>query len=248
MNVNIMPVIRGKVIGADRVSWMMGKAPEDVSIGVFSGFIRGRNQFIGTARKKGNVSGLVRRRIERIKNWGGRISPKQNSDTWTRQFSSLMKGRVDGNSRDLKTLSLHVGVLYRDKKRIHEAAEIMGSGGAINSPGKYMIVPIYANLQRVGIMLKTGKSGEALRKYMAMGKMFVLKRGGKVLYYDSDLWRQGERGSALMFIGMKTSNVKRKFDFDGQWNKFSPRFMKLVGQGIDRAVKRLEKKQTAGKI
>jgi hypothetical protein len=248
MNVNIMPVIRGKVIGADRVSWMMGKAPEDVSIGVFSGFIRGRNQFIGTAKKKGNVSGLVRRRLERIKNWGGRISPTQNSSTWTRQFSSTVKGRVDGNSRDLKTLSLHVGVLYNTKYNIHVAAEIMGHGGTINSAGKYMIVPIYANLQRVGIMLKTGKSGEALRKYMAMGKMFVLKRGGKVLYYDSDLWRQGERGSALMFIGMKTSNVKRKFDFDGQWNSFSPRFMKLVGQGVDRAVKKLEKKQTAGKI
>jgi len=235
-----LPVFKGRLIGANRVAWMMGEAPKEISRAVFRGFIGIRNQYIGSARKKGNVSGLVRRRIERKKNWGGRISPTQNSATWTRQFSSLMKGAVAGDQHVLKTLSLHMGVLYNTKKPIHSAMEEMIEGGRIRATGRLMIVPMYANLQRVGVYLKTGRAGEALKRYERNGSMFVTHRGSKVLWYDRDLWEHGDRSNALMFVGVREIEISKKFDFYSQWPAFQQRANKIVERSIDRTVKILE--------
>ena len=239
---DVLPVFRGKVYGANRVAYMMGFAPKEMSRAVFIGFLKTRDQFIGTAKRRGNVSGLVRRRIERRKNWGGRISPTQNSPTWTRQFSSLLKGKVDGQMELMKTLSLHMGVLYRTKRDINQAMEGVIEGRRISAKGSMLVFPIYANLQRVGVMAKTGDSVLELKRYEAMGTMFVLQRGTKTLFYDKDLWDHGDRKNALMFIGVPSVTIKKQFDFYEQWAGFSTRANRLIEAAVDRGVKRLERK------
>lgn len=236
----VLPVFKGRLIGADRVAWMMGEAPKEISAAVFRGFLGIRNQYIGTSRKKGNASGLVRRRLERRRNWGGRISPTQNSQTWTRQFSGLIKGAVSGDQHVLKTLSLHMGVLYGTKKPMHSAMEEMIEGGRIRATGRLMIIPMYGNLQRVGIYLKAGRAGLDIKNYERNGSMFVMHRGTKVLWFDRDLWDHGDRGNALMFVGVREIEIHKQFDFYDQWPAFEPRANKIVERSLDRMVKVLE--------
>lgn len=238
----VLPVFKGKVYGASRVAYMMGFAPKEMSRAVFVGFLKTRDQFIGSSKKKGNKPGLVRRRIERRKNWGGRISPTQNSPTWTRQFSGLLKGAVSGEMDLLKTLSLHMGVLYRTKRPINAAMEEMVEGARITAKGSMLIIPMYENLQRVGVFCKTGNSGLELKRYEARGTMFVLQRGTKTLFYDQDLWSHGDKQNALMFVGVQAIKIKKQFDFYDQWAGFEKRANRLIEAAVDRGVKRLERK------
>jgi len=239
---DVLPVFRGKVYGANRVAYMMGFAPKEMSKAVFVGFLKTRDIFIGTSKKKGNKPGIVRRRIEKRKNWGGRISPTQNSPTWTSQFSSLLKGKIEGHIEFMSTLSLHMGVLYRTKRPINQAMEMMGNGDTVTAKGGMLIIPMYENLQRVGVQCKTGNSVIELKRYQFNGEMFVLARGSKTLFYDKDLWDHGDRKNALMFVGMHSVKIQKQFDIYDQWAGFSARAHRLIEAAVDRGAKRLERK------
>ena len=241
MNTTAFPVIKGKINGVAKVSRMVGEFPKDLAIGTRAAFWHEKDLFIGKSFKKGGAPGTFRRKLERKTLYGGRTTVKQNSKTWTSQASGLFRGYVQGPRDKINGTQLRMGVLYRDKKKIHGVMEFLADGGKIGS-SKQMIIPIAKNLQAMGIKVFAGGGGFAMRQHGEELNLVAIRHGNKVMYYNRELLDQGKYLSALMFIGLHGIRVKQQFNFERDAAKRVPNVMNRLNKAVDKTIRRMDKK------
>jgi len=230
--------IIGKISGDKETAALMKKAPKIYRGHIIAWLRKERDMFVG---KKGKGGGTFRNKLMRKKIWGGRIG-RWGGDTWSPQFSSLFRGKVSvGSSPVPDEIQLGMGHYYHVDKPVHRAVELLGRGGTVTS-SREMIIPIYKNLNRLGIKPITGKSGDALKHYEMLSrgrKLFRIQFGNVARYFDEEMAKQGQYGRALMFIGVHKIRVKQYYNFEGDWIKREPKALKRADKAVDRATQKV---------
>ena len=186
---------------------------------------------------------------------------RKRSGRWSRKVTGLFKGYIPRVKR-LGDLSLTMGILGRGAKhQLRRAMELLQTGGAISNR-KYMPVPVYKNLARIGYTgpwakgdVHTGLKSKAFSvfnqvQFAEEGKRLVgIKSGGKMLYFDTrERKKRGEgflkRG--LMFIGLHGVRVKRQFsgryDLYARFDRMLPAAIKRGQTAVDRATAKVQRK------
>lgn len=161
------------------------------------------NQLIGSKRK----DGAVRKVLNTKKN-------VKNGDGWRSQFVNLFNYKLDTNN-----MQMRAGLLYTNKKKVHQIMELMEQGGKIRS-NKYMIMPIWRNTYET-------KLGNFF-KMSANKQLKMIFARGKIFYIDKNT-------NNLLYIGTKEIDIKRQFNFDSLVDSVSKKIIKKSGKVIEAA-------------
>jgi hypothetical protein len=200
-------LIGANVLNKDVITRKLAGSPAEYRRAVFGWLLRENSVFIGTRTKPG----IIRRKVLARKRWS-------DGGSWRSQVVGLIKGRVvDPMSGQVVTragmestrvtggglfgagvsMRLQMGVLYRSRKKIHEALEFLEGGGTVSSD-KYMPVPVKGS--------GMSKAYEKFKHWLSAGMFTVVYRGNMAFYF---LKRKGPaQRSDLKFVGFKRVGVK----------------------------------------
>jgi hypothetical protein len=230
-----MLAIRGKVTGEKDILRMYAAYPQTILRFLIAWMRDERAGMVGGPDSKHRVRRGYRDILasRRRRHRGG---------TWSRSVAHQFKGYIAGRSA-LQGLRLTMGAGLRHPHKITRALELLETGGTIRS-GKYMPIPIYRNLAKIGKSTRGG-AGSLFVRMGIFNRFAVLKRGNEMLYFDRYQRRRRGRGryprSALLFIGRKEITVPRmltgRYDFYQRWERrLNPALHR--GQGVlDRSVR-----------
>lgn len=173
--------------------------------------------FIGDRKK----DGLIRKSLKKRKTVSGK--------EWKENFINTIRFRIH-KGRGLNN-KLEAGLLYTNKKKVHEIIEKLAEGGFINSE-KYMIVPHY------DIMKKYNKPIALFHKKARRNEFSFFFKRNRIYYTDN-------KTGQLMFVGMKRIRIKkvRQLDIDKKWNSRLPKMLLRGYKMLDRTCKKVEKKR-----
>lgn len=226
---NQLFIINGRVEGAQKISKMIGFAPEKFRETVKKWLYRERDSFVGNNDPKRRKDGAFRKKLQRkISNRG---------IPWEQRVTRVFRGRLEGE-KSLDTMKLIMGAGTRDWRDSDfvKGLRVLGSGGSISS-SNFMIVPIYKNFR--------GTRAEPHNKFKGMlsrDALVYIRVGGQVLYVDKQMIEQGsDIYGATMFIGTHRIKVPKQFDFEGDWNARIPSVMSRGQKMIDKTTQRIEK-------
>ena len=223
--------IKGRVIGDRKLRVALATAPGKYRTGLFSWLMGERKKFVGDKGADGVFRKKLRRKIsKRGKPWELRI---------IRNF----KGYISGENQ-IDSMRLTMG-LPDSKKKIFEGLRMLGTGGTITS-SKFMIVPIWENLRKIGI---TGAAHRHFKEMMShrfgrgpgrggLKQLLYVREGGRMYFFDAD---QPGVGDGLLYIGVKRVVVKRQFNFEGDWDRRIPKVLIRGQKRVDRTTKQIEK-------
>lgn len=211
--------IQGKLQGAEHVQNMISRAPLVYERAVRSWLYSERNSFVGSSRQSQMKDGYFRKKLMKKKNSMGK--------PWSLKIIRQFKGVID-NVKDIN-MKLKMGLLYNNRKKIHEVLESFEEDHSINS-SKYMPIPVSKNI------LTTASKTHALFKSMMDKKEFdIVRKGNTLLFFNKTSTHE------LLFIGKKRVNVKKQFDFEAEWNQRHSKVIERYKKAIDRATIRAEK-------
>lgn len=235
-------LITGKVNGQESVNKMLSSVRPEARQALLRWMYKERNDFIG---KKGK-DGLIRREINKKLTWSGnRIWRSQMTNLFTgkvtdpltkqvvtpkRIRASFLSGTKGGGAGagltgDGVSLTLKMGVMYRTRRKVHEALEALESPHTVNS-NKYMPIPVKGG--------DIGKAHTKFKYWLSHGMFTVVYKNGMAFYFlNSKKGLSSERGrdGELMFIGKKTANVRWSHNFRQRFEQVRPAMM-LNGQNI----------------
>lgn len=228
----------GKVTGQFELERSLAYAPKIFAKYYARGLSRERGGFVGDTRKK-NQFGVFQRPLLNRKLWGGRVS--HWGPTWSKQFLRHFRGKIYGgtDAAPLAGLTLELGTSRSSKLR--PVTERLQSGG--RSTGK-MFIPVYHNLQKLGINPKTGSAGMWLRMRSAEHPMFFIHRGNLTLYFDKEIFQHNPH-DALLFVRVRSVKVGQQYDFIGAWKKREPRAIERLRGDFDKAAQAINRGQFA---
>lgn len=199
-------LIMAKVHGDDKVRRMFATAPGVFRNEYLRWLLKENEMFIGSKK----MDGAFRRKLYAQRRWS-------DQGQWRSQVANLFKGivvdPVNGQRVNFKTLnanvagtgfntagismSLRMGLLYRQQKQIHKALEFLEEGGPISS-SKYMPIPIAGR----GMV----KPYQKFQYWLKTGMFNVVYKGGLAYYF---LKGKGKKDrDALAFVGYKRTNVR----------------------------------------
>lgn len=201
--------IKGKLIGEQEIKAMLNKAPAIYLKNIRKWIITEGKGFIGVKGKPG----VMRKKMQK-KGW---------QDKFT---NTAINWKITNDNKI--NMGMKAGVLYTNKKKIHEIMEFLGNGGTINS-SKFMIVPS-KNLNK-GVKKHHGYFKQQLKA----SKLFAVYQNNKAYYFDKVT-------NQLMFTGVKTVKVKKQFDVENEWNKRKPSIINRCEKMIDKATTQAQKK------
>jgi hypothetical protein len=233
--------IEGKVLGDKAVSFALGRAPHVFEEALTKAFLHEKKLFIG---KKGGSTGVFGRKLERRALWGGRISAR--GSTWSKGMIRLFKGWTSNRGLNKQ---LQMGVLYNQRKQVHEWLEALSTGMTITSKsGRGMVLPMYKNIQALksgGEYTKMSSAGTLLRRWggasgtTSAEGLVRIQHGNRTYWYDKEMLAQGRPLSALVFITKPSVKIKKQFDFERDWKKREPAALDRIKKGIDKATERV---------
>jgi hypothetical protein len=157
--------------------------------------------------------------------------PAARGGSWQRNFvNAAANYRIDKNR-----LEMRAGIIYTEKKKIHEIMEQMESGFTRNSSG-YMIIPNYKALNKYSDSNKKpiGIFGDMIDR----NELTMIFKGGNVYYIHKNT-------NELMFVGTKKIKVQKQWDFNSAYEAVRPQIEKKARTVIDRATKAATKKEMA---
>ncbi|MBE3144595.1 MAG: hypothetical protein IMZ61_11820, partial [Planctomycetes bacterium] len=227
------------VHGKEQVKRMFDQAP-GVFRNEFHRTLLGVNRwFIGDKRQ----AGIVRRKIVNKRRW-------IDSKGWRSQVVNLVKGKVvdpltgqvvtrkgmlgagsgTGLFKKGISMTLQMGVLYRNKKQIDTALEFLETGGNV-STSKYMPIPVQG-----GGMAKAFKK---FKYWMQTGKLTAVYKNGIALYFLNNGTGERKRDD-LKFIGKKNVNVRFNIGLKPSFEYSKGRINTELAGAVERAAKKAE--------
>jgi hypothetical protein len=160
----------------------------------------------------------------------GQLIGKKNSlhQPWEDKFinAAINYRLTDSNTLNMK---MRAGVIYTNKKKIHELMEFFEQGGTINN-SKYMPVPIYDNFRSKFNNFKNQHS--IFTSMMRQKKLGLILKGSKVYYIDKSTGK-------ILFVGTKRVTVKKQYDFYGKWNAAQGKITSDFMDAVDNATKKV---------
>lgn len=232
MSAELMVMVR--VLNPDKFKAAFAKTPVAVRNNMRSWLLSENMAFIGSKVKPGAFV----RELQRKMTW-------QKNAAWKTQVTGLFKGKVvdpiTGAIVSKTSLSsvgagtgvlgggismkLQMGMVYRNKKKIHTAMEFLEEGGSISN-SKYMPVPVKG--------ADIGKAYSKFKYWLKAGMFTVVYKGGKAYYF---LKSRGDSKDALMFVGLRRVSIKWHHSFH---RIFDSQKIGLPGRGdaaLDKAVR-----------
>jgi len=233
--------VMGKVHGLEDVQRMFSSCPLRLKRELLAWLLDEGKRFIG---KKGR-DGLIRQQLSNRKRWS-------DSGSWRTQVLGLLKSRVVDpitgkviNQKEFSpkssgtwsgsgilgtglSMNLQMGLLYRNKKKIHEALEFLETGGSIHSD-KYMPIPVQGS--------NLSKAYEKFKHWYESGEFNVVYKNGLALYF---LKSRGRNRSALMFVGRKNVNVKMRINLIPQFEAQKMAMEARASERIEKAIAKLK--------
>lgn len=204
-------MFKGKLIGDYEVKELMKRAPA-IYIRYFRNYLAYAGRvFIGTK----NRDGALRKELADKKGLRG---------PWERKFVNAAANWT----LDKQKLEMRAGIIYSNKKKIHEIMELMETGYQ-RTTGGYMIVPNYKEVQ--------SKKPLGLFQQMINAKMF------RLIFKSGNIYYVNKNNDKLMFVGTKKISVKPQYNFDRTWRSVEPKINKKADTILDRATKAVEKKE-----
>lgn len=220
-------LIMGRVIGADELHKKMDSWPGIYHHKILSWLMFENEKFIGTRKS----AGAMRNKLLRKQRWIGGL--------WENKVVHLLKGRIvdalgggivthktinaagagGGLLRSGLSMVLQMGVLYRNRKKIHEALEFLEEGGNISSE-KYMPVPVKGSMMT--------KAYGKFQHWMSSKILSVAYRNGVALYFLNKK-ATGEKAGKLVFVGLRRASIKWQMLLK---QSFEARRGAIVGRGI----------------
>jgi hypothetical protein len=207
-------IFQGRVIGDQEVTEMLKRAPK-IYIRYMRNYLSyAGNTFVGSKKKDGRLRDILSRKSA------------TRGGTWSRKFiNAVARYEVDKTQ-----LIMTAGIIYKDKKKIHEIMELMESGYNKNTSG-YMIVP---NRKEV----KVQKAMSLFNQMINSNMLRLIFKRGNIYYINKDTGN-------LMFTGTKHIQIKPQFNFKQAWSDVEPKIQKKADSILDRATKAVEKAEAA---
>ena len=202
-------LISGKVSGVAEVEAMLNRAPKVFKSALKGWLLSEKTKFLG---KKGK-DGVFRKKIMSRHRW-------RDSKKWDTKVINNFNGKLYENNGSAG-MSLHMGVLYTNQRRIHKGLEFLEEGGDLSSR-KYMVFPTeqYKN---------TEKHYTIFKSYMARNMLYMHHSNGMIVYISK---KTGE----AMWVGLLRIRVNYKHEFTKEFNAYSPGMTERGKIRIDRAV------------
>ena len=207
-------IFKGRVIGDDEVLEMVKRAPA-----IYMRYMRAYlnfagKTFIGNKKKNGYLRNL-------LANKGA-----TRSGHWSTKFiNSVARYELAPNGR-----AMRAGIIYNNKKKIHEIMEQLESGFTRNTSG-YMIVPNHRDLPA-----GTKKPMMLFNNMLNAGALKTIFKHGNIYYISKETGR-------IMFTGTKQITVRSQFNFDTAWMAVKGKIDKKAASVLDRATVAVEKKE-----
>ena len=233
--------LSGKVTGIAELGSKMDFAPRLFRGTAIAQLKRERNLFVG---KRGGGEGVFTKKIMRKKI----SSDRSPGGTWSKKVAKLFRGKVTvGSAERAEDIKLGMGLFFNSDKDIFRALEFLQTGGTVTTSG-LMLVPIYNNLRRAGVTMKTGgakfgsgsHAGNVVRAMIKADNLVTIRRGGKVYFYNKILMAANSSYS-LFFVGVKKITVKKQFDFVADWVRREPKAINRLQKAMDRGVVKFNK-------
>ena len=206
--------INGSVTGDKLVTDMINRAPKLYQNAILGWLLKERNSFVGDKRK----DGAFRKKLLRKKTLTGK--------TWEPKVVRIFKGWINGGHKIGMTLEM--GFPTTRKRKIHKIMESLTKRHTITS-SKYMPIPVYKNIPG------QGSASKLFHRKARAEEFTMIFKGGKILYFD----KVGSK--ELLFVGTKKVKVKKKFDFQKDWNRRIPAVMRRYEKAINRATIKAQK-------
>lgn len=207
-------IFKGKVIGDAEVLDMIKRAPS-----VYMRYMRAYlnyagKTFIGNKKKNGYLRNL-------LANKGA-----TRSGHWSTKFINSVARYELSNSG----LAMRAGIIYNNKRKIHEIMENLESGFTRNSTG-YMIVPNHRDLPA------------GTKKPMALFNNMLNSNALKIIFKHGNIYYISKETGRIMFTGTKQIRVKSQFNFESAWSAVKGKIDKKADSVLDRATAAVEKKE-----
>ena len=232
-----MITIQGRLKNDKEIARALGRSPKTMQRYLRAWLIDERARFVGGKdsrgkRRKGYRNILENRRL------------RKRPGTWATQVTGLFKGYV--NARRMQNMEMRAGVGLNNPRQIHKALWKLQEGGSITS-SKYMPIPIYKNISKVGVTRGFWR-GKVFKRMIQKGDIVGLQSGGDIYYFDKDFRRRrgaGFKRSGLLFIGTKRISVSKQFtgryDFYGRFERMRPAMLNRARGVVDRATRKIER-------
>lgn len=220
--------VDGITKGSENVVKMINRAPLVYEKIVRTWLYSERNSFVGGSRKSQIKDGVFRKKLLRKKNSRG--------EGWSEKVVRLFKGEI----KDIKSINmtLHMGVLYNNKKEMHTILESLGEDHTITS-SKFMPVPIYKNLHVSALY----KSYMVFINKIKKKELSIVRNGDSILYFNrtNDKYNPDRKKGELLFVGRRKIRVKKQFQFEADWMRRGPAVIERYYKAINKATKLAEK-------
>lgn len=225
-----MLAIAGKVTGVREVSRAMGLAPHTFHISLISGMLAERNYFVGGKHRGVQVDGIFRRKLLRKKNVRG--------GTWPTKVVRIFRGELQ-SGKQIDGMKLVMGAGIRKTSEFVKLIEFLGKGGTVTN-SKYMPIPIYENMPP-----GTRHPYLLFRRLIHDDQLYSIKQGGgRLIWFSPTVGPQDPFN--VLFIGVKRIDIKRQFDFAGDWRRREPKAVERLKKIIDRAVGKINSNAQLG--
>jgi hypothetical protein len=216
---------------------MLTEAPNRFLITMRVWLAKERDRYVGNNSGK---DGSFRRQIKALKRGEGAYKGMERSGKWPGKLAKSFKGYIL-NRNDLNNLTLRMGAGLRNTSVFMKgmAMEDAVKGGGTITSSKFMTLPIYRNLKKLGIT-----TGNAFSDF-PQGQLIPVMKNGTVLWFDkSQMYKRQREGnvfkkSALLFIGKKQVKLKQKFDFVNQFYGMADQIRRRGMTALNRAVRNL---------
>ena len=215
-------VLTGELKNGEQVKAMIRRFPNVYNRYLKAFMLREGTAFIGSKKKDGDFRKQLLSKIG------------LTGKTWKLNVVRLFKTQFDQPNKKLFDMTLRMGVLYNTRKQIHAAMEMLGEGGTIQS-GKYMPIPMYANLKEIGI----NQPYKYFRRKLLKKEFEVVYKNGRAYYFDTKRKDASDKG-VLLFMGIKKVTIRKQFDLYGQWDARSGRVLQNADKAIANATKKVE--------
>lgn len=199
---------KGEIVNEEQVKKILESAPAIVKTYMKKYMRYAGNAFIGSKRKDGAVrKALAERR-------------KPDGQGWARKFiNAAANYRIDD-----VLMTMRAGVVYTNKKKIHEIMELLETGFDSTSQG----YKIFANREEA----KFANNREMISCFHRMlnsKKLTFVFKNNNILYFDKDTKK-------LMFVGSKRTHFDKKWDFEKEINSVYGKVEKKAAKVLDLAV------------
>lgn len=236
--------LTGKVTGRETVETMLGNITPKAQSAMLGWLNMERRNFIGV---KGR-DGIVRRTLNNKLTWNtgkawrtqvvnlfnGKIIDPITGGMVTRKrmtagtFSGVRGGGAGaGITGKGISMTLQMGVLYRNRKKIHEALEALENPHTVTS-AKYMPIPVKG--------LGLAKAKENFKYWMSRGMFTVVYKNGLAFYFLNKPGQPNDRKD-LKFVGRKQVNIRFSHRFTDMFTREQPGMLTRGAAAFEKGMK-----------